>query len=706
MKLALLISGIAGVVGVRGAEPAVVTQPPNPENTLAWIRFVAGPERYQEVPYYWLGRGDLRGHFAVTPQPGLTLELLWGAKNDERGAHLTVNGQSQVVGAGGYDGFRWLRVPVVVAGNWTNCQVALTATSGRPAFLAEMRLTGEAPAAERPDLTAPSHLAKVIQIPGDASPPRGDAFPAMRAVWDAEPAASTAARGDPVQAALFRQAEKNGRRANEAFYRCRRFIDGWLAQADPATGLIPRNLTSSRDFWNGRDAGADNYPFMVLTASMTDRELLNGRLLDMLKTEIRLTSRVGRLTDDYSFSKQGYRRAQVDLEAIIFDSAEYVKDGLIPITEWMGPSPWSERMLGLMDDLWALAPIETPFGKLPTLNFEVGGDLLQAGSRLFWFTGQRKYLEWAARLGDYYLLGNQHPTRDLDSLRLNDHGCEVVNGLTELYVAVTHAWPEKRRAYAKPIHEMFDRILAVGRNEHGMLYRTFHPKTGQNSGNICDTWGYNYDGFYTVYLLDQTVAYRDATRQALASLQPHYTGFDWGGSDGYADSLEGAINLLNREPIATAAAYVDREIRTMWAIQKPDGVIEGWHGDGNFARTSLMYALWKTAGVTVQPWRADVRFGAVQAGDRLYLSLQADQPWQGRVVFDQPRHRTIMRLPLDYPRINQFPEWFAVETGQRYSRRELAGGEPAVHSGQELQAGVSVALAAGQEQRWVVAPAK
>ena len=28
----------------------------------------------------------------------------------------------------------------------------------------------------------------------------------------------------------------------------------------------------------------------------------------------------------------------------------------------------------------------------------------------------------------------------------------------------------------------------------------------------------------------------------------------------------------------------------MWTIQKPDGIIEGWHGDGNFARTAIMYA--------------------------------------------------------------------------------------------------------------------
>ena len=80
-----------------------------------------------------------------------------------------------------------------------------------------------------------------------------------------------------------------------------------------------------------------------------------------------------------------------------------MKDGLLPITEWMGHSPWSERMIGIVDDLWKHAAIETPCGRIPTLNIEVCGDLLQANSRIFWFTGERKYLDWAIRLGDYFL---------------------------------------------------------------------------------------------------------------------------------------------------------------------------------------------------------------------------------------------------------------------------------------------------------------
>ncbi len=505
--------------------------------------------------------------------------------------------------------------------------------------------------------------------------------------------------------AWFRQAAENGRAASESFRRCQRYVEAWLGQADPATGLIPRNLTRDGDYWNGRDAGADNYPFMVLTAWFTDRALLEGRLLDLLRTEQRLTERVDRLPDDYSFSKRGWRRPEVNLDEIIFDGAEYVKDGLIPLTEWLGPSPWSERMTGLIDDIWKHAAIATPFGAIPTLNFEVNGDLLQAGARLYWFTGETRYLDWATRLGDYYLLGTHHPTRDLPQLRLRDHGCEVINGLTELYVALKHVRPAKAATYREPLHALFDRLLAVGRNEHGMLYDWVNPQTGQHSPGICDTWGYDYDGFYTLHLLDHVPAYREAVLQAMGNLQAHYTNYRWEGesADGYADSIEGAINLLNREPVASAAAWVDSEMRVMWGKQKPDGIIEGWHGDGNFARTTILYALWKTQGASVHPWRADVRIGAVRDEDgRVCLSLSADQAWSGRVVFDRPRHREYLHLPLDYPRINQFPEWFTAAEGQAFEVEDLSAGRHWQASAKELTAGLSLELAAGQERRWRV----
>jgi hypothetical protein len=624
------------------------------------------------------------------------LELNWGAKADWRVAELRINGKALTVEDGGHWGFRWVRVPVPSGVSGERYEVELRSGKGLPAFLSEIRLTTAGLKVEKPDLKEPAWKAKLTLGSANAARP-AEAFPEMRLVWDRETPLPATVPGNPGRSGFLRQAGKNARLANEALFRCRRYVDGWLAQADPATGLIPRNLTVSRDFWNGRDSAADNYPFMVLTASITDRSLLDGRLLDLLRTETRLTSRLDRLPDDYSFSKRGWRRETLDLDELIFDGSEYVKDGLLPITEWMGSSPWSERMIGIVDDVWKHAAIETPFGKIPTLNFEVCGDLLQANSRLYWFTGDRRYLDRAIRLGDYFLLGTNHPTRDRKQLRLVDHGCEVINGLTELYFAVGHVLPEKKKAYEKPMHEMFNCILEKGRNEDGMLYSWFNPATGEHSQDLCDTWGYDYDGVYTMWLIDQTPAYRAAVRKALGSLKGRYVGAFWGdkSADGFADAIEGAINLVNRERVESAEAWIDTQIRMMWALQKIDGIIEGWHGDGNFARTSLMYALWKSQGVTVRPWREDVRLGAVCHGDTLYLSLIADRPWEGRVVFDRPRHRVFMRLPQDYARINQFPEWFTVEEAGKYDLR-LGPEKVVLATGREMSEGIPIQLVGGE----------
>lgn len=561
----------------------------------------------------------------------------------------------------------------------------------------EVRLTRADGETNSPEPRQPNPGATLVPTATTDAAPSLEAFPEMRRVWDRDAPMPANPPLDARLEELFRRAERHGRLANEALFRSRRYVDGWLARADPATGLIPRNLRESRDYWNGRDSAADNYPFMVLTAAMLDRPLLEGRMLDILRTETRLTSRLDRLPDDYSFSKKGWRREQLDLDEIIFDGSEYVKDGLLPIAEWMGSSPWSERMTGIVDDIWKHARFDTPYGKIPTLNVEIGGNLLQAGSRLFWFTGERKYLDWAVRLGDFYLLGTNHPTRDFQQLRLVDHGCEVINGLTELYVAAAHALPAKKKAYEQPLHEVFDCILEKGRNADGLLYSWFNPRTGEHSADLCDTWGYDYDGCYTMWLIDRTEAYRDAVRQALANLKGKYVGACWGdkSADGFADSIEGAINLINREPVATAADWIDSQIRMMWAIQKPDGIIEGWHGDGNFARTSLMYALWKTQGVTAQPWRSDVRFGAARDGEDLYLQVTAERPWEGRLIFDRPRSKELMRLPLDYTRINQFPEWFTLESTARYEV-VLNQTQKAERTGAQLADGLPVKLAAGE----------
>ena len=494
------------------------------------------------------------------------------------------------------------------------------------------------------------------------------------------------------------QAQINGELVNEGFERCRLFVNGWLNHTDSLTGLIPRNLQKDTMIWNAKDAAADNYPFMVLTSALTDQELFQGRMIKMLETEIRLTSRIDRLPDTYVFGKQDFATAIPDLGDILFGASEYIKDGLLPLTEWLGPSPWSARMMDILNDMWKHAPIETPFGNIVSTNVEVNGEMLQTLSRIYWMTSDRKYLDWAIRLGDYYLLAGLHPTRDFEILRLRDHGCEIVSGLCELYATLSVAQPEKKLEYQPHIHEMLDRILEIGRNGDGLFYDVVNPQTGEVLKNrIADNFGYTLNGFYTVYQIDSVEAYRQATLKALKTLESNYKNFDWenGSFDGYADAIEGALNLYAREPLTSTANWLDSEIKVMWAMQQEDGIIEGWHGDGNFARTTIMYCLWKTQGMTINPWRADLQPGAAMNGQDLVINITADTDWEGVVMFDAPRHKTIMNMPWDWPRINQFPEWFTTEENSKYTFTNFATKKSEVFTGKQLNDGINVVLKKG-----------
>ncbi|MCK5730939.1 MAG: hypothetical protein KAH68_07685, partial [Draconibacterium sp.] len=71
--------------------------------------------------------------------------------------------------------------------------------------------------------------------------------------------------------------------------------------------------------------------------------------------------------------------------------------------------------------------------------------------------------------------------------------------------------------------------------------------------------------------------------------------------------------------------------------------------------------------------------------------------WSGKLVFDAQRHKTILNLPIDYPRINQFPEWFTAKPGENYSivssKKEISG----EYSGKDLLSGISIELKSGEK---------
>ncbi len=492
-------------------------------------------------------------------------------------------------------------------------------------------------------------------------------------------------------------AKINAKSANEGFVRCENFVEAWLNYSDPESGLIPRNLKDGKDYWNAKDAAADNYPFMVLTSFFTNQNRFDGKMKDMLISEKKLTSRIRSMPDTYSFSKKDFLNEEVDMGKIIFGTSEYVKDGLLPLTEWLGKSPWSDRMIEMLKDMHTEVDVaneinEKKFGNAS--KEEVNGELLQTLSRIYWMTGDEKFLDWAIKIGDYYLLDNHHPTKNLEYLKLRDHGCELVSGLCELYISTHFSRPTKKMVYQKPLYEMLDRILEVGRNEDGMFYNAINPISGTiENDNIADTWGYTLNGYYGIYLIDNKIEYKEAVLKVFSNLFK-YKNYDWenGSSDGYADAIESALNLYNRIPDPKIADWIDSEIKVMWAMQKQSGIIEGWHGDGNFARTTIMYNLWKSKGAYVKPWRNDLQLSAEQIGDSLLIYLKADEPWKGKLYFDKQRHKENMNLPLDWPRINQFPEWFTAKPEIKYKLIDFNQNLMDNYMGRDLILGIDVNL--------------
>ena len=88
---------------------------------------------------------------------------------------------------------------------------------------------------------------------------------------------------------------------------------------------------------------------------------------------------------------------------------------------------------------------------------------------------------------------------------------------------------------------------------------------------------------------------------------PKYRRYSWeprnipelplGSFDGYADTIESALYLVNREPVPEALAWIESEMDVLLKMQRPDGHFEYWYGEGNFNRTALLYALMQSQGV-------------------------------------------------------------------------------------------------------------
>ncbi|HWQ55562.1 MAG TPA: hypothetical protein VN442_17885 [Bryobacteraceae bacterium] len=525
------------------------------------------------------------------------------------------------------------------------------------------------------------------------------------------------AAGDDVR---FTEARENGRRFEQSAASIQRVLKAWLAHADSKTLLLPDRVPGRshglkpgdpKRIYTPHNSGADLYPYLILTAHLTDPDLYSGVLMEMLRNEIRYTTVQESIPGNLEMTTGELGPPS------LFGAGEYAKDGLLSVTEYLGRTPWFYRMSDMVADAMNRAPVESRFGRLPASDAELNGDYLQVLVRLAVMTGDQRFLAWGRRIADAYMdevLPGNHgvPSGKWDftkhtgdgQLRLRDHGNEAVVGLVLQFALENHMGTARAEKWRPAVARMLDRILASA-NADGMLYNQVDAATLKPlNDRLSDNWGYVYGAVYTYYQVTGEARYREAVRRVLGNL-PKYRNYAWepnaqlplGSFDGYADAIESALYLVNREPVGEALRWIDSEMQVMLAMQQPDGHIENWYGEGNYNRTAMLYALMKSQGARPRHWRPGIRVGAVREGGRLFLSLEASGP--EILQFDYARHRRVMNLDRNYVRLNEFPEWYTVDENTLYHVRPAGGGEGQVRLGSELIAGIAM-----RPGNWTIEP--
>ncbi|MEN6601541.1 MAG: hypothetical protein ABFD86_03935 [Bryobacteraceae bacterium] len=509
---------------------------------------------------------------------------------------------------------------------------------------------------------------------------------------------------------LWKQASANGVAVNDIFARTRRMVHAWLSYADKETLLLPdrlpgliRGKQNTQLLYTPENSGADNYPYLIITSWFTDPALYHGRMMDMLRNEIRYTNVSGAIPGNLDFKTRQLG------PATLFGAGEYCKDGLLSVTELLGRTPWYYRMVDITEDYMRKAPVQTRWGNLPDTGAELNGDVLQTLARLIPMTADPRFLDWATRIGDAYVeeilpANNYLPgyrydfekKTDSGTTRLRDHGNETIVGLVLLHALETDLGLKRAERTRPVIRKMLDNVLASA-NPDGMLYNTIvNSDLSPRDTRLSDNWGYVYGALYAFYQTTGEEKYRQAVRRVLSNL-PKYRGYDWeaGSADGYADSIESAIYLVAREPVPEAQSWIESEMKTLLAYQQPDGTIERWYGDGNWNRTLLLYAMMKTQGCYLKDWAPGVELGAVQQDGTLYVSLRSGKAWTGKLAFDYARHRRELNLRKNYVRLNEWPEWFTVDENTLYTVQKARGAAQLL-LGSELKNGLALQLAAGE----------
>ncbi len=577
--------------------------------------FSNGPQEFAGQRYYWLAEWKLEVTLPDDVAATDSLEVLFGTKGTaQRTLYFQYGEQTKSFSAAGTQPYQWMALPLdpLTAGGKI---VLLGKGREQVAFLAGVRVRGKSQQAlqVKPIATTAAgsdakHQALWTDLPGFAMSDQ------VHQLWDPAPREPN-----------WDRAARSARYAGIALDKVQRWLhESCLSVRDERSGLF----RPTGPQWNYRDTAADCYPFYVWAAYFTDLPVLESVMIDALEAEQRHCNHLDRLPVRYDMDRG--EQIETDFDTMIFGASEYVKDGLIPIVEITGPDyPWQARMRGIVDDIFKHARYDTPYGKIPSHNVEVSGELLQILPRLYCITHDPKYLEWAHRLADHYLLPGQFvPTR------LSDHGCEIIGGLGLLFAVDCQIAPEKAQQYRPHMEYLFDEVLRRGTNSDGVIIGTLQDTPGPHDQvTLRDGWGYDFVGFLDYDLALGTQRYRDAIERPMRNLlKPRYVHFDWDSRsrDNVADSIEGGLYLLYRFPTPETFLWADREIATLLVDHTDPERLWGVHKlEANTVRTVLIHTMLHTRNTIARPWQQGLQLGAAPCADGICVLLQSEEPYQG-----------------------------------------------------------------------------
>ena len=315
----------------------------------------------------------------------------------------------------------------------------------------------------------------------------------------------------------------------------RALVTAWSYLRDGNTGVFPDNTFENRYIYSPSDSGADIFPWMYIYAYYHNEKMYRD-----LKNTLAYQKT---LRGKYYFLKQSRQTKNISYEV-----SEYLKDGMVPILEFFQDREDYEYMKKEILNLNI------------TYNPEIDGEMLITISRLLNYKWDEEVYNKGLSIYLNYIFGElQSPNQYVPTMRLTDHGNEIIVGLTEF-------------AMLRNITDYEDFTIS------NMLY---HSTTNLK---LCkDTCGYILSAYYSYN--------KESATPVIEKYIDELDINDFTSSqDSMADVAEGLIYLA---PYFDVDDKLDLFITTLLSTQRKDGFYTRWHADGNILRTLLMYEIYK-----------------------------------------------------------------------------------------------------------------